>query len=208
MRTSPEGTNGGVPSDPSDDELGEDVRAIIARGDPPGTYNFPDRIISAAEFFALTRNIFPPPEPPRFPLVEFDRIRPDVGAVYLIKGLLPGAGLALIWGEPKCGKSFWTFDALMSVALGWDYRGHRVTPGAVVYCALEGAHGFKNRIEAFKQAKLSEADSGSPPFYLMAAPLEPRRRRRRLCRRDPRAARRQATRCGLHRYPQPFDRRL
>ena len=59
----------------------------------------------------------------------------------------------------------------MHVALGWEYRGHRVAPGPVVYCALEGAQGFRNRVEAFRQAKLSEADSGSPPFYLMAASL-------------------------------------
>ena len=44
-------------------------------------------------------------------------------------------------------------------------------PGPVVYCALEGAHGFRNRIEAFRQAKLSEADGGDPPFFLMAASL-------------------------------------
>jgi hypothetical protein len=34
---------------------------------------------------------------------------------------------------------------------------------------LEGAQGFKNRAEAFRQAKLSEADCASPAFYLMAA---------------------------------------
>lgn len=59
----------------------------------------------------------------------------------------------------------------MHVALGWKYRGHRVTAGPVVYCALEGAQGFRNRIEAFRQERLSEADCGSPPFYLMPASL-------------------------------------
>jgi RecA-family ATPase len=39
-----------------------------------------------------------------------------------------------------------------------------------VYRALEGAEGFRNRIEAFRQAKLPEAD-GDPLFYLMATPL-------------------------------------
>src|SRR4029077_7646749 len=92
-------------------------------------------------------------------------------APYHIKGLLPSAGLAVIWGEPKCGKSFWTFDALMHVGLDWEYRGHRVKPGAVVYCALEGAQGFKNRIEAFRQRKLAESVEPSPPFYLMSTPL-------------------------------------
>jgi hypothetical protein len=58
-----------------------------------------------------------------------------------------------------------------------DARGARleiswqaVRQGTIVYCALEGAEGFRNRIEAFRQAKLPEAD-GDPPFYLMATPL-------------------------------------
>ena len=111
------------------------------------------------------------PKRPRFALIPFGEIRPEDGAHYLVKGLLPRVGLAVVWGPPKCGKSFWTFDLLMHVALGWEYRGHRVTPGPLVYCALEGAHGFKDRVEAFRQTKLSEADSGSPPFYLMPASL-------------------------------------
>jgi len=110
-------------------------------------------------------------ERPRFRLARFNEIKCDTGAPYLIKGLLPSAGLAVIWGEPKCGKSFWTFDALMHVALDWEYRGHRVKPGAVVYYALEGAQGFKNRIEAFRQRKLAESVETSPPFYLMSTPL-------------------------------------
>jgi hypothetical protein len=108
---------------------------------------------------------------PRFRLIAFNDIKPDKGAHYLIKGLFPRSGLAVVWGPPKCGKSFWTFDALMHVALDWIYRGRRVTGGAVVYCALEGVQGFKNRIEAFRREKLVEADSGSPPFYLMPASL-------------------------------------
>jgi hypothetical protein len=104
----------------------------------------------------------------RFP---FNDIKPDERAQYLIKNLLPRAGLVIVWGPPKCGKSFWTFDALMHVTLGWEYRENRVVSGAVIYCALEGAQGFKNRIEAFRTSKLSEADSGSPHFYLMSASL-------------------------------------
>ena len=31
---------------------------------------------------------------------------------------MQSTGLAVVWGAPKCGKSFWTFDVLMHVALG------------------------------------------------------------------------------------------
>jgi hypothetical protein len=107
----------------------------------------------------------------RFPLIPFEDIKPDGGIRYLIKGLLQSTGLVVVWGPPKCGKSFWTFDALMHVALGWPYRGHRVNSGPVVYCALEGVQGFKNRVEAFRRAKLSEDDKVNPAFYLVTASL-------------------------------------
>jgi hypothetical protein len=108
---------------------------------------------------------------PRFPLIAFDDVKPEEGAQYLIKGFFPRSGVVVVWGPPKCGKSFWAFGALMHVALGWKYRGRRVASGTVVYCAPEGVQGFKLRIEAFRQAKLGKGNSPAPPFYLMATPL-------------------------------------
>ena len=58
----------------------------------------------------------------------------------------------------------------MHVALGWEYRGRRVKQGCVVYCALEGAQGFRARVEAFRREKLA-ANASSPPFHLMASAL-------------------------------------
>jgi hypothetical protein len=59
---------------------------------------------------------------------------------------------------------------MMHVALGWQYRGRRVKQGAVVYCAPEGAHGFKARIEAFRQTCLAE-QAEAIPFYLVPATM-------------------------------------
>jgi hypothetical protein len=51
----------------------------------------------------------------------------------------------------------------MHIALGWPYRDRRVVQGTVVYLALEGGHGFRARIEAFRQRhKVTEA-----PFFLI-----------------------------------------
>ncbi len=108
-------------------------------------------------------------KPPRFPLVKFDDVLMSTTSFYLVKNLLPRTGLAIIWGAPKCGKSFWAFDLLMHVALGWEYRGLRVKPGPVVYCVLEGAEGFKRRIEAFR---LNHPKSKGAPFYLMFLSLD------------------------------------
>jgi hypothetical protein len=107
---------------------------------------------------------------PRFRLVHFNGITLGSERVYLVKNLIPQSGLVVIWGAPKCGKSFWTFDLAMHIALGWEYRGRRIEQGAVVYLALEGGHGFRARIEAFRQRFLSE-DPDPVPFYLMTDAL-------------------------------------
>ena len=107
---------------------------------------------------------------PRFELVAFEKIKLDGTAPYLVKGLIPRVGIVVVWGAPKCGKSFWTFDLSMHVALGWEYRGRRVHQGPVVYLALEGAAGFRARTEAFRQAKLLE-NAEQVPFYLVSAPI-------------------------------------
>lgn len=106
----------------------------------------------------------------KFALVPFDKIAFDTASAYLVKGLIPRAGLIVVWGPPKCGKSFFVFDLMMHVALGWKFRGRKVRQGAVVYCALEGGAAFKNRVEAFRQAKLAETVAGVP-FYLMDSPM-------------------------------------
>lgn len=103
----------------------------------------------------------------RFELIPFDKIAFDTTPAYLAKGIIPRVGLCVVWGPPKCGKSFLTFDLLMHVALGWPYRGRRVQKGTVVYCAFEGQAGLRNRVEAFRQRKLAEGAAGVP-FYLIA----------------------------------------
>jgi hypothetical protein len=104
-----------------------------------------------------------------FPLQAFENIRLDSERRgYLVKGLIASMGLAVIWGPPKCGKSFWAADLGMHIALGWDYRGHKVQQASVVYVALEGRHGFPARIEAFRQHHGVE----SAPFYLLSSSLD------------------------------------
>jgi hypothetical protein len=108
---------------------------------------------------------------PRFALQVFEGISMTTAANYLVKGIIPRAGLAIVWGPPKCGKSFWTFDLAMHVALGWPYRGHRVQQGAIVYLALEGGHGFRNRVEAWRRRHLAE-HRNPVPFYLLDVPVD------------------------------------
>ena len=128
--------------------------------------------------------------PPRFQIARFAAIKADGNAQYLVKGLMQSTGLAVVWGAPKCGKSFWTFDVLMHVALGLGISRPSGTAGAIVYCALEGAQGFRNRIEAFRQAKTFGGRRGDPPFYLMTTPLSLAARSKGIDRRHQQATRR------------------
>jgi AAA domain len=99
----------------------------------------------------------------RFHLIRFCDIVITEGVAYLVKDLLPTMGLVVVWGPPKCGKSFWMFDLSMHIALGWGYRGRHVQQGPVVYLALEGGKGFTHRVEAFRR-RHSVKDA---PFYLI-----------------------------------------
>ncbi|MEH2569784.1 AAA family ATPase [Bradyrhizobium sp. AZCC 2289] len=55
---------------------------------------------------------------PRFPLTAFGEIKWTTRGEYIVKDVLPLVGLVLIYGPPKCGKSFWAFDLAMHVARG------------------------------------------------------------------------------------------
>jgi len=54
----------------------------------------------------------------RFPLVAFDQIRLSTSPRYRVSKLLPIHVLTVMWGPPKCGKSFLAFDMPMHVAVG------------------------------------------------------------------------------------------
>lgn len=111
--------------------------------------------------------------PRRFLPVRFRDIGMSAERPYLVKGLLPREGLVVVWGPPKCGKSFWTFDMVLHVALGWEYRDRRVQSGTAVYVACEGERGLGARTEAFRIQKLENSDDVlDPPFYLLASRLD------------------------------------
>jgi hypothetical protein len=97
-------------------------------------------------------------------LIPFEELRPGTKSGFIVEGVIPETGIVAVWGPPKCGKSFWTFDLTMHIALGWKYRDRDVDQGPVVYLAFEGAEGFNNRAEAFRHTH-AEALERRTAFY-------------------------------------------
>ena len=102
----------------------------------------------------------------RFRIVSFGDMRPGIEPLYLIDELIPVRGLVDFWGKPKCFKSFVVLDMMLHVAMGWEYHDRSIRQGAVVYCAFEGAHGYKKRVEALRR-HYEIAEDTHVPLYIM-----------------------------------------
>ena len=116
----------------------------------------------------------PPPPPPQtkpepFPITRAGDMFGIAEAADFVEGLLTDGGASVVYGPSNCGKSFWSLDLAAAVATGRDFRDElECEQGAVVYVALEGTHGARNRIEALKRANRLTPDA---PLYLCFYPV-------------------------------------
>ncbi|MCX7283916.1 MAG: AAA family ATPase [Novosphingobium sp.] len=87
-------------------------------------------------------------------------------AQWIIKGLLPRASLAVLYGASGSGKTFFALDIAGCVARGAEWRGVPVAQGTVAYVVAEGASGFRDRAHAYcRQHKI---DPDSFPVRILA----------------------------------------
>ena len=68
---------------------------------------------------------------------------------WLVKGYLSLDTLAVLFGDPGCGKSFLAIDIACHVATGRPWRGCAVKAGKVLYIAGEGRNGLSRRFKAW-----------------------------------------------------------
>jgi hypothetical protein len=108
----------------------------------------------------------------RFKLVRFKDIPLSQKPRCIVEDLIPREGLVLVWGPPKCGKTFWVFNLAMCIAAGREYQGLRVEKGTVIYVAAEGQFSFGARVAAFRQSRLCAGADDDPPFLLLPSPLD------------------------------------
>jgi hypothetical protein len=89
---------------------------------------------------------------------------------WLIRNLLPAAGLGVIYGQPGSGKSFLAIDMAGAVARGLQWNERKVRKGRVVYIAAEGVPGLRKRAAAYQEGH-SVPDGELMDFLFMAHPI-------------------------------------
>lgn len=71
---------------------------------------------------------------------------------WLVKKWIQRGGLAMVFGDSGCGKTFVVLDWVLRIASEIDdWAGQKVRHGGVVYLAGEGHYGLKARIAGWKQ---------------------------------------------------------
>jgi len=104
------------------------------------------------------------------PVVWFKDIELATEAKDFVQGLLAEQSSVVVYGESNAGKTFWTTDLALHIAVGRPWNGRRVDQGGVIYCALEGGAGFRNRVVAWR-AKHCGTDV-TLPFAAIPASLD------------------------------------
>jgi hypothetical protein len=93
---------------------------------------------------------------------------------WLIKNVLPDAGLIVLYGASGSGKTFVAIDLAYAIAMGIQWRGNRTKKGRVLIIAAEGGKGMSKRLKAYlKHHKIdpNDVDIGLlivPPNFLLS----------------------------------------
>jgi len=106
------------------------------------------------------------------PLLYANEVTAAEPALDFVEGLLVEGGMSVWYGDSNVGKTFCVLDLAMHVALGRPYRGREVDQGGVVYCALEGVAGIRNRVSAWmKHHWVKPADRRDLPLAIVPSAI-------------------------------------
>lgn len=72
---------------------------------------------------------------------------------WLVKGIIPDAGIGAIYGDSGTYKSFLTLDLMAHISNGQEWFGRRVKAAPAVYVPFEGQGGIPNRLRAWRIAQ-------------------------------------------------------
>jgi hypothetical protein len=122
-----------------------------------------DTPIQSGEYLPVKNSVRP------FTLFRADQLGEPVETADFVQDLLTEGGASVVYGPSNTGKSFWVLELAASVASGRPFMDKLETDqGSVIYFALEGIHGARNRINALRQSgRLGEGSL----FHLCFEPL-------------------------------------
>jgi|694.fasta_scaffold43197_9 hypothetical protein len=104
-------------------------------------------------------------QPLRFNPVWLDEVE-RTDSAWIIKGVLPRAGLGALYGPPGSGKTFVVLWIAYCISRGIEVLGQRTRQAGVLYLGAEDADGLATRIAALRQ----EHGSEKAPFLFVPAP--------------------------------------
>lgn len=132
--------------------IAADVGAEVARMPEGSRLNFDCNDYALAHGFDALESLLALAAEPslRVKLLSSADLRAMPAPAWRVRNLLPVEGLASIYGPSTAGKSFLALDLFAAIASGAQWFGHRTRSAPVVYVVLEGAAGFRLRVQAFE----------------------------------------------------------
>lgn len=120
------------------------------------------KLAAAAEQFVGAPAKEEPPDPRkpagRFRVLGWHEILAMPDPTWLVKETVTEQGLVLVYGPTSSYKSFVALDLALHIATGNTWCGREIPAAApVVYCAGEGAHGIRKRVNAWAKKHNTEA---------------------------------------------------
>lgn len=92
----------------------------------------------------------PEDQPLKFTFTHADDLSDEEGAFDFVEDVLTDGAVSVIYGASNSGKTFFVLDLAAHIATGKEWQEKEVEQGAVLYIALEGTQGAKNRLKAMK----------------------------------------------------------
>lgn len=109
----------------------------------------------------------------RFTPLSFAQLRSMPTPKWLAHRLIPDGGLAVVYGPPKAGKTFWALDLSLCVATGRDLHGTKVFRGRVTYVAAEGGPArLRDRVAAWLKSRSADPSEIDGQWEMVAAPVD------------------------------------
>ncbi len=100
---------------------------------------------------------------PPYIVERVSEIELDLTTNYLIKGVLPAAGIGVIYGPPNSGKTWAAIDMAFAVAAGTPWQEFKTRQAAACIIAAENAHNIRQRV---RMRAVTDSQTGLPLYVL------------------------------------------